>query len=109
MDEEAQMRKRIYGKGIVEHREFPVHDLGDGGFSTPNPNTIIRDAELALYDDHGRRKHPLDLRNPEDRMSNRHISTQILYLVGLRRVHRDSPQACANIDKQITKLEKQYK
>jgi len=38
----------LFGHGIVEHREFPIYDLGNGGFEKPDPNMTILLAELHL-------------------------------------------------------------
>ncbi len=45
---EPPSRTRLFGKGVVKHRKFPVYDLGDGGFEKPDPNTMIVLAELHL-------------------------------------------------------------
>lgn len=40
--------KDIKGKGIIASQPFLVKDLGDSDFPVPNPNTIVRTAELML-------------------------------------------------------------
>ncbi len=77
-------KKKLHlkGRGIVRHREFPVRDLGDGGFRTPDPNIHVRDANLGLH-----RGILTSDEDEEERMRVRNESARELYQEGLRRLN----------------------
>lgn len=78
---------KLKGRGIVRHRRFPVRDVGDGGFSTPDPNLAVRDAELVKA---ARRSGHFPFSDSEkervERMRNRDDAVRELYEEGRKRL-----------------------